>query len=75
MTKTYCDGLNYAFTLHPHSPGVGISKGRKCCDLVNTSYLWLADRAYDAFTRSQQLQRFEMVNSTVTDVTFRQISK
>ena len=30
--------------------GVGISKGRKCCDLVYASYLWLTDRAYDRNT-------------------------
>ena len=41
-------------------PGVGISKGRKCCDLVNASYLWLTDRACDAFTRSQHLLPFEI---------------
>ena len=35
--------------------GVGISKGRKSTYLVHASYLWLADRAYDAFTRSQHL--------------------
>ena len=29
-------------------PGVGISNGRKCCDLANESYVWLTDRAYDA---------------------------
>ena len=32
--------------------GVVISKARKCYDLVNASYLWLVDRAYDAITRS-----------------------
>ena len=46
--------------LHMHfASGVGISKGRKCCDLVNASYLWLTDR-YDAFTRSQHLRPFEI---------------
>ena len=41
-------------------PGVGISKGRKCYDLVNASYLWLVDRTYDAFTSLQHLRPFEI---------------
>ena len=40
------------FTIEDINSGVGISKSRKCCDLIN-AYLWLADRAFDAFTRSQ----------------------
>ena len=39
---------------------VGISRGRKCCDLVNASYLWLADRTNDAFTRSPHLRLLDI---------------
>ena len=41
-------------------PGVGISKGRKCCDLVNASYALSVNHRYDAFTRSQHLRPFEI---------------
>ena len=53
--------------------GVGISKGRKCCDLVNALYLWLADRAYDAFTRSQHLLPFEIPTPGLMKKPFRDI--
>ena len=39
---------------------MGISKGRKCYDLVNASYLWLVDRTYYAFTSSEHLRPFEI---------------
>ena len=39
-------GMSY--NIQTYGPGVGISKGHTCCDLVYASYLWLTDRAYDA---------------------------
>ena len=47
--------------------GVAISKGSKCCDLVNASYLWWADRAYNAFTISQHLRPFEIPTPVLWD--------
>ena len=39
-TRMYCK-----YNSMSYNTGVGISKDRKCYDLVNASYLWLVDRA------------------------------
>ena len=55
-----CKNRHLLLNVNIYETRVGISKGRRCCDLVNASYLLLVYRAYDAFARSQHLRSFEI---------------